>query len=227
MNSKIKIPLLALDALNFLHYQHAKYFNYLIGGIMPKARKIKAHQKLKTHSAKNNLNASETIVSTTTQPSPTELCGPYTKNTRGKYIYVTLEEALKRFREASESFGEPSKEHSDANFFFNKNDTKTKKFIDSIQKEIAKYISNDSIADVRLRAREDKSFAAWVSLKDNTKELRIDKSFLSGLYEASNQRVTSAVLVSKEDLRLLRLSQDNNGVRLYEITNGSSTIKFD
>ncbi|WP_168463961.1 hypothetical protein [Wolbachia endosymbiont of Ctenocephalides felis wCfeT] len=136
MNSKIKIPLLALDALNFLHYQHAKYFNYLIGGIMPKARKIKAHQKLKTHSAKNNLNASETIVSTTTQPSPTELCGPYTKNTRGKYIYVTLEEALKRFREASESFGEPSKEHSDANFFLIKMTQKLRSLLTQFKKKL-------------------------------------------------------------------------------------------
>lgn len=68
------------------------------------------------------------------------------------------------------------------------NDEETKKFLSVIRKGIAEYTGNDSI-DVRLRGKEDKSFTAWVSLKEGRGELKFDNSFSGKALKDSNPKL--------------------------------------
>lgn len=151
-------------------------------------------------------------------PSSAGSRSPHTNKTR-KYKYITYKEALENLRKSSES-------HLNDKCFLDKNDEQTKKFIDCIRKEITHYAVDNSIEDVKLRGRKEKSFAAWVYLKEDKRELRIDGSFPGKICKLSNLKVTALVIASPEDKRLLRISQDDKGVRLYEVINGSFIITF-
>ncbi|MDG7055694.1 MAG: hypothetical protein LJD31_04160 [Wolbachia endosymbiont of Menacanthus eurysternus] len=158
------------------------------------------------------------IVQQSSLLSSTESRAPHTNKTR-EYKYVTYKKALENLRKPSES-------HLNDKYFLDENDEQTKKFIDSIREEISHYAVDNSIEGVKLRGRKEKSFAAWVYLKEDKKELRIDKSFLGGVCTSSDPKVTAVTIVSQEDKRLLRISRDDKGIRLYEVINGSSIITF-
>jgi hypothetical protein len=105
-------------------------------------------------------------------------------------------------------------------------DEQTKKFMNLIQKEIAAYTGNNSI-DVRLRGKEDKSFTAWISLKEGKSgELKFYDSYPGEVLKNSNPKIGAFTLVSPEDKRVARVSRDSDGARLYQILNESCTIKF-
>ncbi|APR99112.1 hypothetical protein [Wolbachia endosymbiont of Folsomia candida] len=171
----------------------------------------------------NSIETNETIIINSDQVVQStaenfKLGVPYTKNTR-IYNYIPLAKAL-------ENLNDPSKSHLNKELYLDIKDQKTQEFVNSIQKGLAEYTGNDSV-DVRLRGKEDKSFTAWVSLKDGKEgELKFDNSFPGEALKNSNPKIGAFTLVSPEDKRLARVSQNDDGVRLYQILNGSSTIKF-
>ncbi|WP_246209938.1 hypothetical protein [Wolbachia endosymbiont of Atemnus politus] len=103
-------------------------------------------------------------------------------------------------------------------------DEETKRFVSLIQKRLAEYTGNDSV-DVRLRGKEDKSFTAWVSLKDGKGELKFDSSFPGKALKDSNPKIGAFTLVKKiKSWCVFHVGDD--GVRLYQILNESCAIKF-
>ncbi|MBR9983287.1 MAG: hypothetical protein MUP48_05110 [Wolbachia endosymbiont of Homalodisca vitripennis] len=167
-------------------------------------------------------NANETLIMNFDQvpqltPKIYKLGTPYNNRTR-IYEYITLAKAL-------ENLNDPSRSHANKELFLSDNDEETKKFLSVIRKGIAEYTGNDSV-DVRLRGKEDKSFTAWVSLKEGRGESKFDNSFPGKALKDSNPKIKAFTLVSPEDKRLVRVSQSDDGVRLYQILNDSCIIKF-
>lgn len=167
-------------------------------------------------------NANETLIMNFDQVAQLtsqnyKLGTPYNNRTR-IYNYITLAKAL-------ENLNDPSRSHANKELFLSDNDEETKKLLSVIRKGIAEYTGNDSV-DVRLRGKEDKSFTAWVSLKEGRGELKFDNSFPGKALKDSNLKIGAFTLVSPEDKRLVRVSQSDDDVRLYQILNESCIIKF-
>ncbi|APR98493.1 hypothetical protein [Wolbachia endosymbiont of Folsomia candida] len=173
----------------------------------------------------SSTNSHETVIMTGEAENLSQIAQqnpnkPHTRATR-EYKYITLKEALKNLADKGPN-------HLNKGLFLAKNDPDAQKLIDSIQKEIKRYVSDDcSIENARLRGRKDKSFTVWVSLKEDKGELQTDKLFSSDVFKNSTPKITSVTFVSQEDIRLVRLSQNDKGVRLYEVINQSCRIKFD
>ncbi|GFU12513.1 uncharacterized protein NPIL_661241 [Nephila pilipes] len=143
---------------------------------------------------------------------------PVDRHTR-RYEYIPYERALV-------NLDFPSPIHLNEKKFLDKSDNLTQEFIDIIEDEISEYLTSGNIEDVRLRGRKAKSFTAWVSLKDGEGRWEIDESFMSKTCKVNDIKVTAMTLVSCDDVRGLRISVDEDGVRLYEIINGSFKITF-
>ncbi|WP_333023924.1 hypothetical protein, partial [Wolbachia endosymbiont of Pentidionis agamae] len=171
---------------------------------------------MRTTSDTITINPAEVVKSTHGDLKPDI---PYTKETR-KYNYITLGETLKNISEGNE----------DKNnlLYLDENDEETKKFLDSVSKEIAAYTGNNSI-EVRLRGRKGRTtFTAWISFKEDGKnrELKFDNSFPGEGLKDIDPKIGAFTLVSPEDRRIIRISQDKDGKKLYQVLNDSCTIKF-
>lgn len=149
---------------------------------------------------------------------------PHNKTNR-KYKYITLGNALKNYN-AKLSNSEINNENT--GFFLDAHDKDAKEFIAYAQKEIEKCIENGEIdGSIELRGRKANAFTLRVPLKDDKGSFQAGKFFDSKFCKESRPGITAVTLyVTQEQIRGLRISQDDRGVRLYEIINGSYTIKF-
>ncbi len=92
-----------------------------------------------------------------------------TKHTR-KYEYITYKQALENFTQSSE-------ENKNTGYFLDQKDPETKVFINKVKERIEKEVTNGTIGNIKLRGRKARAFTAWVLLKDNKGELKINESF--------------------------------------------------
>lgn len=143
-----------------------------------------------------------------------------TIRTRGEPNYITYEQALRNFAQFPEC-------NKNTGYFLNQKDLKTKELINKVQERIEKEITNGVVEHIKLRGRKARSFTAWVLLKDNKGELKINESLLKDLYDQGEVKVTAiTLLMSVEEKRGIRISLSENKERLYEILNGEYSITF-
>ncbi|GFY62954.1 uncharacterized protein TNIN_487491 [Trichonephila inaurata madagascariensis] len=133
--------------------------------------------------------------------------------------YISYEKALADLKD-------PSPIHLNQKKFLDKSDNTSKEFIDIVKREIKDCFTIGHIKDIDLRGRKQKSFTAWMSLRNGKATLEIDGSFLSKTCRKNDLKVTAATLVSEDDIKGLQISVDENGNRMYKLINGTAAMVF-
>ncbi|GFR11603.1 uncharacterized protein TNCT_467071 [Trichonephila clavata] len=133
--------------------------------------------------------------------------------------YISYERALGDLKN-------PSPIHLNHKKFFDKSDNPSKEFIDIVQREIKDYFTVGRIQNIDLRGRKEKSFTAWISVISGKATLEIDESFLTKTCKKNDLKVTSATLVSDDDIKGLQISVDEDGNRMYKLINGTAVMAF-
>lgn len=162
-------------------------------------------------------NNNEVVLPMSNTQGSAKVCN--TIHTR-KYEYITYEQALRNFTQFPEC-------NKNMGRFLNQEDSKTTQFINKVQERIKKQVTNSVIDKIKLRGRKARSFTAWILLKDNKGELKINESLLKDLCDQGEIKVTAiTLLMSAEEKRGIRISLGDNKERLYEILNGEYCIIF-
>lgn len=167
-------------------------------------------------------NAHETVTNNSPQVIEQK---PDNKSNRNYSNCIPLKKAIENYKAQLSGFTE----NKNTGYFLDAKDPDTKKFIEQAQKEIEQCISADGIIDgsIELRGRRANAFALRVPLKGDKGSFSADKFFDSKFCKESEPKITAVTLYTTPDqIRGLRISQDDKGVRLYEVINGSYTVTF-
>lgn len=157
-----------------------------------------------------------------TQPTSLK---PDNKNNRDYSKCITLKTALENYKA---KLSNAKSDNKNTGYFLNIDDEETKKFIQEAQKVIEGCIENGVIdGSIEIKGRRANAFTVRVALKDDKGSFSADKFFDSEFCKNSEPKITAVTLYTTPDqIRGIRISKEEGKPKLYEIINGSYTIKF-